>query len=234
MILPYNRYQASNFSWSPDGKEIAYISDGGGQRNIWLIDAGGANNAQLTNNTDSNVLVFCPLWSADGRRVAYSSKLNDRSAVKNFYTASVVDLETKNTTAVVQSETFQRLIGWSQSDKEIIVAAAKTGTGLPTEIKIIQVNTETGEQRQLAKLDAAYLYNIHLSADKKLLAYVSNKDGKDNVWVARPNGSEARRITFNNDARLYFSTLSWSPDNRTIYFGKQTRYSLLSMVTNFK
>jgi len=233
-ILPYNRYQASNFSWSPDGKKIAYISDGGGQRNIWLIDAGGANNAQLTNNTDSNVLVFCPLWSADGRRVAYSSKLNDRSAMKNFYTASVVGLETKNTTAVVQSETFQRLIGWSQSDKEIIVAAAKTGTGLPTEIKIIQVNTETGEQRQLAKLDATYLYNIHLSADKKLLAYVSNKDGKDNVWVARPNGSEARRITFNNDVRLYFSTLSWSPDNRTIYFGKQTRYSLLSMVTNFK
>ena len=234
-VLPYNRHQANHFSWSPDGKKIAYISDGGGQRNIWLIEADGANNAQLTNNTDSNVSVFCPLWSADGRRIAYSSKLEELSTdSKNSYTTSVIDIETKNKKTVVQSETFQRLLGWSQSDKEIIVAAAKTGTGLPTEVKIIQANIETGEQRQSAKLDAAYLYNIHLSADKKLLAYVSNKDGKDNVWVARPNGSEARKITSNNDARLYFSTLSWSPDNQAIYFGKQTRYSLLSTVINFK
>jgi len=236
-VLPYNRTQTGYFSWSPDGKKIAYLSDNGGRCNIWLIDADGSNNAQLTNNTDANLTLYCPLWSADGRRITYSSKPEEPSADgKKFYIASVIDVETKNTKALVQSETFQRLLGWSQSDKEIILAAAggKKGMGLPTEVKVIQVNIETGEQRQLVKLDAVYLYNIYLSSDKKMLAYVSNKDGKDNVWVARPNGSEARRITSNNDARLYFSTLSWSPDNRAIYFGKQTRYSLLSMVTNFK
>jgi len=67
-----------------------------------------------------------------------------------------------------------------------------------------------------------------------MLAYVSNRDGKDNIWLLRPVGGEARKITSNNDNRLYFSTLAWSPDSRAIYFGKQTRYSLLSMVTNFK
>ena len=68
-----------------------------------------------------------------------------------------------------------------------------------------------------------------------MLAYVSNRDGKDNIWLMRlMAGGEARKITSNNDNRLYFSTLAWSPDNRAIYFGKQTRYSLLSMVTNFK
>lgn len=128
------------------------------------------------------------------------------------------------------------MLGWSQSDKEIILAAinSRSGKGSPTEVNIIQVNVETGKQHQIIKLESAYLYNIYLSADKKMIADTSNKDGKDNIWVMRLNGGEARKITTNNDARLYFSTLSWSPDNRAVYYGKQTRYSLLSMVTNFK
>ncbi len=236
-VLPYNRTQTDYFSWSPNGKNIAYVSDDGGQRNIWLVDADGANNTQLTNNTDANLTLYCPIWSADGKLLAYSSKMNKASAdEKEYFNTSVIDLETKIAKTVVQSETFQRLLGWSPLEKSLFLAAtySKNPTGLPPEVRIIEVNLETGEPLQTAKLDAAYLYNIHLSSDKKMLAYVSNKDGKDNIWIARSTGGEARRITSNNDARLYFSTLSWSPDNRAIYFGKQTRYSLLSMVTNFK
>ncbi len=236
-LLPYNRIQASDFSWSPDGKKIAYVSDAGGQRNIWLVNADGANNAQLTNNTDTDLLVYCPIWSSDGKQIAYSAKPNKVAADGGGnLTTSVIDIETKNTKTVVQSETFQRLLGWSESDKEIILAAVKgkSGTGTPTEVSIIQINIETGGQNQLFKLESAYLYNIYLSSDKKMIAYASNKDGKDNIWVVRLNGGEARKLTSNNDARLYSSTLSWSPNNQTIYFGKQTRYSLLSMITNFK
>ncbi len=235
--LPYNRTQTESFSWSPDGKNIAYIS-GGGARNIWSVDADNeAGKIALTNNLDSNISVSCPLWSADGKHMAYSSKSEAVSATgKISYTTVVIDLATKNAKIVAQSENFQRLLGWSPSDKEIILAALgnKSGTGKPTEVGIVQVSVETGRQTPLLKLEAVYLYNIYLSADKKMLAYVSNKDGKDNIWIARLSGGAPRKITSNNDAKLYFSTLSWSPDDRTIYFGKQTRYSLLSMVTNFK
>ncbi|MEP6925453.1 MAG: protein kinase [Pyrinomonadaceae bacterium] len=237
-LLPYNRIQVSDFSWSPDSRKIAYTSEGNRQRNIWLVNADGSSNTQLTNNTNSNLFVCCPIWSSDGKRLAYSSKPDKVAAdEKKILTTSVIDIETKDTKAVVQSETFQRFLGWSQSDKELILATVRgnIGTGSPTEASIIQINIETSEQHQQAgKLDSAYLYNIYLSADKKFIAYTSNKDGKDNIWVMRLNGGEARKLTSNNDARLYFSALSWSPDGRAIYYGKQTRYSLLSMVTNFK
>jgi Tol biopolymer transport system component len=110
----------------------------------------------------------------------------------------------------------------------------------PAEVELVRVSVATGEQRPIAKLQSAYLYNIHLSADRRTIAFTSRqdekdrKDGKDNIWLIPSGGGEAKKLTANNDAKLYFSSLSWSPDGRAIYFGKQSRHSLLSMITNFK
>jgi Tol biopolymer transport system component len=192
---------------------------------------------QLTNNNDANLFLFCPLWSSDGKRIAYSAKLNNPSADgKIISTASVIDIETKTSKAVFQSENFQRLLGWTATEKELLLATInrKYGTELPTKVSLLQVNVETGEQRAIAKLESAYLYNIHLSFDRKVIAFAAHRDDKDNVWIMPASGGEAKKLTHNNDARLYFSSLAWSPDGRSLYFGKQSRFSLLSMITDFK
>lgn len=236
-LLPYNRTQAVNFSWSPDSKKIAYISNRSGQLNIWLVNADGSNDTLLTNNNDANLFVYCPIWSSDGKRVAYSSRSKKSSPDgKQLYSIFVIDVETKNSKVVAQAETFQRLIGWSESDKELMFAAInrKNETGLPTEVSIVQVDNETGKERTVAKIESAYLFNINLSADKKMIAFTSNKDDRDNVWAMPTSKGEIRKLTSNSDPRLYYSTLSWSPNGQAIYFGKQSRFSLLSMITNFK
>ncbi len=236
-VLPYNRTQTSIYDWSPDGRKIAYVADENDQFNVWLVDAEDASRNRLTDNADANSFFYCPLWSADGKRVAFASKTNEVAADgKKYFGVSIVGVETKAAKSIAQAENFQRLLGFSVSGKELLLAEIKNKnpTGLPVETTITEVSIETGARRQIAKLEAAYLYNIRLSADKKMLAYVSNRDGKDDIWLVRAADGNARKITSNNDTRLYFSTLVWSPDSRTIYFGKQTRYSLLSMVTNFK
>jgi serine/threonine protein kinase len=235
-ILPYNRTEESNFSWSPDSSKIAYANKTG-VRNIWLVFADGSSDTQLTNNDDANLSLHCPIWSSDGKRIAYSSKPNKAAADgKRIYTQSVIDIETKTSKTIYQSENFHRLLGRSQSEKELIFATVnrKGTTGLPTEVNIIKVEVVTGKEHAIAKLESAYLYNIHLSFDRKMIAFAAHRDDKDNVWIMPSNGGDAKKITNNNDSRLYFSSMSWSPDGRFIYFGKQSRFSLLSMITNFK
>ncbi len=236
-VLPYNRTLTADFSWSPDGGKIAYVADEL-PRNIHSADANDASrNIQLTENTDANQLLFCPLWSVDGKRIAYSSKTNKASADgKKYFGVWTVDVENKATKSVLQTENFQRLLGFSADDKALLLAEikGKNPIGSPVETTIVEVSVESGGRRVIAALPSAYLYNIKLSADKKWFAYAAHQDDKDNLWVAPTAGGAARKITANNDARLYYSALAWSPDNRAIYFGKQTRYSLLSMVTNFK
>lgn len=235
-LLSYHRVQASDYGWSPDGSSLAYCSDSSGQRNFWVITADGANNTQVTSNSDPNLFLHCPLWSSDGTRLAYSSTPNRVADGKMSYGVWITDIEAKNSKAVFQSDSFLRLIGWSAGAADLLLATVKgkTATGSPAEVSLVRITGDTSERRPLAVLQSAYLYNIHLSADRQMIAFTAHRDGRDNIWIMPASGGAAKRLTANNDARLYFSTLSWSPDGKAIYFSKQSRHSLLSIIINPK
>ena len=57
-------------SWSPDGQRIAFESDRDGDSEIYVMDADGKNQTQLTNNNDDDGQ---PSWSPDGQRIAFVS-----------------------------------------------------------------------------------------------------------------------------------------------------------------
>ncbi|TMC32880.1 MAG: hypothetical protein E6J28_14525, partial [Chloroflexi bacterium] len=56
--------------WSPNGRQIAYSSDPGGNRQIWVMHANGAAPKQLTNAPGSNRL---PSWTVDGKSIVFQS-----------------------------------------------------------------------------------------------------------------------------------------------------------------
>jgi len=59
----------SNVSWTPDGR-IVYVSNEGGNSDIWITERDGNNRKQLTANNGTNV---SPVVSADGRYIVFGS-----------------------------------------------------------------------------------------------------------------------------------------------------------------
>jgi len=57
--------------FSPDGHEIAFVSDRSGAENVWIIAADGSNPQQLTTRDDNSVFAS-PAWSADGKSIFVS------------------------------------------------------------------------------------------------------------------------------------------------------------------
>ncbi len=233
-VSPYNRIQTSDFNWSSDGTKIAYISRKDGFSNIWVVANDGSSESQLTKN-DGSELIYCPIWAKDGSRLAYYSKSRKPDSDGNtVFSVWIVDAELKESTKVAEMISTVRLIGWSADESGVILAKPLKFSSLPPEVELIDVNIGNKEKKPIAKLEQVYYYNIFLSPDQKKVAYVSHLDDKDDIWIFNTISRTKTKLTKNNDSNLYFSSLTWSPDGDDIYFGKQTRYSLLSMLTDFK
>lgn len=57
------------------------------------------------------------------------------------------------------------------------------------------------------------------SPDGKWIAYVSDRSGGDNVWIARADGSDARRISDEDDGAVRTSP-EWSADGKSLYVSR--------------
>ena len=55
-------------SWSPDGKDIAFVTDISGRLNLWRVSAAGGWPIQLTQSDDRQ---FGPVWSPDGKWIVF-------------------------------------------------------------------------------------------------------------------------------------------------------------------
>ena len=77
-------------SWSPDGRKIAFISDGTGEEELYIIDQDGSGEPeQLTVNGDA--MRYAPIWAPDGERIAFTDK-NGKLWVVNVDTKAVTEV----------------------------------------------------------------------------------------------------------------------------------------------
>lgn len=58
------------------------------------------------------------------------------------------------------------------------------------------------------------------SPDGKTIAFVSDRDGADNVWIARPAGSDPKQLS--KDAHSQFASPAWTPDGQYVIVSRKT------------
>lgn len=85
---------------------------------------------------------------------------------------------------------------------------------------IFTVPAEKGYTRNLTKSSNAHDRNPQWSPDGKWIAYVSDKNGNDEIYLTTPDGSEEVQLT--KDSKSYRFELKWSPDSKKILASDKT------------
>lgn len=82
-------------AWSPDGEQLAYVSDEGGEHELWLVPQAGGAPRQLTSGNTTWIHELA--WSPDGKRLLYTDKrmrlwdVDASSGAKTLVDTGVVD-----------------------------------------------------------------------------------------------------------------------------------------------
>jgi dipeptidyl aminopeptidase/acylaminoacyl peptidase len=187
-------------SASPDGRFAAVtINDvKTGSADIWILDSAG-NARQLTTSREWQGY---PVWSADGRRIAYVATSAVGAAVL------VRDLEGgEPTTAHESKEGVLLPRSWSADGRYLLVNRVAVRGRTPD---IFVLSLETGQLSPYLDSPAAEFLGS-FSPDGRFVTYMSNEGGPTETWVTGfPTPTGKRRIATNG------GPVGWSADGKEI------------------
>ncbi len=92
-------------AWSPDGKQIAYVSDQGGEYRLHIVPQDGKGEHKVIEARDAG-FIFGLDWSPDGKRIAYYD---------NSQSIYVLDIATGASRKVAGNRVYTPLVGLSYS-----------------------------------------------------------------------------------------------------------------------
>lgn len=106
-------------AWSPDGRRIAFESRRDGHREIYTMDADGANARNLSNNPAADML---PRWSPDGRWIMFVS---NRDGDPEIYLMRPDGTEVSQLT---RNTGFDHMASFSPDGRWIVFSSDRTGS----------------------------------------------------------------------------------------------------------
>ncbi len=206
----YMTRQMGESTWSPDGKQIAFISNISGRNNLWLVPSTGGWPTQLTISDQRQTE---PVWSPDGTWIAYISD-HDGDEQWDVFLVSPKTGDVVNLT--ISPESAEEEPVWSPDGRQIAYIT-KPKTGSSFEIELMDVATR--HVRHLTKDTPKELSNTSpiFSRDGKFLVYTqSHATGKDsNIFVLDLASGQSTNLTQHQGEHTYEAN-DISPDGKTI------------------
>ena len=200
---------------SPDGKLIAvHLQDEG--NDVWVADPGRGALTRLSFDPNEDET---PVWSPDGRSIAWGS---DRPGlIRGIYRRAADGSGSEE--LVWSLDRHAHVRDWAPDGRTLVIEVQDAKTGGD----ILRVNL-AGKPAASSYLQTPFNErNSRLSPDGRWLAYVSDESGRDEVYVQSfpEPGNKVQLSTTSGDQP------AWSRDGRTIFYrgaGKMNEVSFQS------
>ena len=204
LAVPERNY--NTLSLSPDGMQAAFtLLDGSGNADVWVSELARGTLTRLTTDEASSAN---PLWSPDGRRVAFSSSRDGQPGV--FWQSADGSGTAERLLAIDESSGGIVPYDWSPDGATLFVEV----TFPETRGDIGMVSVEGPGTWEPLIQTAAIERMPALSPDGRWLAYASNETGGNEVYVQRFPELQGRTAISVGGGRWPH----WSADGRELFY----------------
>ncbi len=196
--------------WSRDGN-IYFVSDrdGGGLTNIWRESDNGGKAEKITSFKSGDVRF--PSISADGKTIVFEHDFGvwklDTGSKKVSQIKLDIDAETEENDAEMRA--------FASEADDYDLAPNSRRIALSTHGEIFTVPVEEGDIKQITDSPSRDR-DVNYSPDGKWLAFVSDRSGREELYVSTVDGTgEPQKLT---DIDALKNGYNWSPDSKEIAF----------------
>lgn len=180
-------------SLSPDGRQLAYSDE---YSRLFILDISTRTKTALGEGVS-------PLWSPDGKRIAFLRQTN-----KGF-NVFVMDLDGGGIRALTDTAANPFLSSWTPDSQNLILAFDE-GVGFHFQ----RLNVNDASQTSMLRTEQAYDPNAAVSPDGLWMAYLDKVPGRimPGVYLSRMDGSD-KRLLMQLDHWMAFGPV-FSPDGK--------------------
>jgi cytoskeletal protein RodZ len=190
-------------AWSPNGSQIAFVSDRDGDADIWVMNSDGSDPVNLTNDDAKD---HSPAWSPDGAWIAFASVRDSL-----YWELYVMRPDGSDVQRLTWWEDASDLSpAWSPDGTRLAFASKRDGNW--------EIYTMDRDGSNLMRLTdhPADDTNPAWSPDGGRIAFASTRDGYAEIYVVAIVGGEAVNLSNAPFSSEYGPT--WSPDGGRIAF----------------
>jgi len=187
-------------AWSPDGRQLAYVSYAQGTPRLYLYSAEDGTKVNAT--PAGSDLCSAPEWSPDGQLVAFSSAREGNSEIY------VLDVASNRARQITFSRGADTAPTWSPSGRELAFTSDRSGRP-----QIYIMDAEGANARAITT--GEYNESASWSPAGDRIAYVSRSEGRFDIYTRDLTSGSTLRLTQGSGNN---ENPRWSPDGRHIVF----------------
>lgn len=189
-------------AWSPNGKQVAYVSFENKHASIYIQDIATGGRRMISDYPGIN---GAPAWSPDGHKLAL---VLSKDGSPNIYT---MDIGSRHLTQVTSDWSINTEPAWSPDGKAILFTSNRGGNP-----QIYQKNLTTGAVSRVT-YDGNYNARASFTPDGNHIAMINQESGLFNIGVLSLDSGTFKVLT--NSSRTDNQSPSMAPNGSMVLYG---------------